>query len=349
MNFAKNSLGDQRQLIIVEGYMDVISLFDKGIKNVAASLGTALTEGHGKLIERYAKEAVLLYDSDAAGIKATRRAIEVLNPLNVKVKVLSLPDGYDPDEYVLKFGKDKLLDLINHAKDAIEYMLDFYKEDLNFLIKSDVVEYVNRVKNIFKTITNPVEFELYLNRVSEETKIQQDILMKLLKKKTVSQDNEAKPLVYKVTSKEMKLFQRLFDIFIHERQYFQMIKDEFGFEEIKHPLYNSLCAFIDTNTEFNLDNAIDQLPLEGIELLEKSLNNKEYISVKGEMREVRKIYYDLLFNDQQRILLKIKEERDLLLSNIEKGTVEYKDAEKRFSDKYFAINSKLAEINKSRG
>lgn len=349
MNFAKNSLGDQRQIIIVEGYMDVISLFDKGIKNVAASLGTALTDGHGKLIERYAKEAVLLYDSDAAGIKATRRAIEVLNPLKVKVKVLSLPDGYDPDEFVLKFGKDKLLELINHAKDAIEYMLDFYKEDLNFLIKSDVVEYVNRVKDIFKTISNPVEFELYLNRVSEETEIQQDILLKLLKKKPVSQENEAKPLVYKVTSKEMKLFQRLFDIFIHERQYFQMIKDEFGFEEIKHPLYNSLCAFIDSNTEFNLDNAIDQLPLEGIELLEKSLNNKDYISVKGEMREVRKIYYDLLFNDQQRILLKIKEERDLLLSNIEKGTVEYKDAEKRFSDKYFAINSKLAEINKSRG
>ena len=91
MNYAKNHLDDQKRLIVVEGYMDVISLFDHGIRNVAASLGTALTEGHGKLIDRYAKEVVLLYDSDQAGIKATRRAIDVLSPFSLKIKVLSLP------------------------------------------------------------------------------------------------------------------------------------------------------------------------------------------------------------------------------------------------------------------
>ncbi|MCD6436483.1 MAG: DNA primase, partial [Clostridiales bacterium] len=169
MNYAKNHLKDNKQLVIVEGYMDVISLYDKGIYNVAASLGTSLTEGHGRLIERYAKEVVLLYDSDQAGIKATRRAIDVLRPFLVKVKVLSLNDGLDPDEYILKYGKDKLQKLIDDAQDAMEYMLDYYKEDLNFSIKSDIIEYVERIKSLFRGIDNSIEYELYIKRVSKET------------------------------------------------------------------------------------------------------------------------------------------------------------------------------------
>ena len=96
LNFARKEIKD-RSVILVEGYMDLISLYQYGIRNVVATLGTALTDGQGSLIKRYADTVIISYDSDEAGIKATLRAIEILNKLDINVKVLNLKECKDPD------------------------------------------------------------------------------------------------------------------------------------------------------------------------------------------------------------------------------------------------------------
>lgn len=349
MNYARSHLGDEKRLIIVEGYMDVISLHDKGIRNVAASLGTALTEGHGKLIDRYASEVVLLYDSDQAGIKATRRAIEVLSPFNLTLKVLALPQGYDPDDYVKEYGKEALLEAVNAARDAVDYMLDYHRHDLNLKIKSDVVTYIDRIKETFSAIRNPVEYALYLERVSAETGIDLALLSKELKKAKTDLPAKIETETYKVTSAEYRLFRRLFEIFFNERRYFEGIKETFGFEEIRHPIYRQLCKYLDTHEEIDLAEAIDELPFEAVQLLEDLKSSPYDQPVQRGMREVAKLYDDVLLSDHERILQKIKEEKDRFLSNIERGSDAYLAAEKKYLNRYSEIRSRMAEINKRRG
>ena len=105
LNYAKKSITNDT-LILVEGYMDLISLYEHGVENVVATLGTALTNEQGKLIKRYASTAIISYDSDEAGIKATLRAIEILRGQNINVKVLNLKDCKDPDDFIKKYKKE---------------------------------------------------------------------------------------------------------------------------------------------------------------------------------------------------------------------------------------------------
>ena len=107
--------------------MDAISLYQNGVRNVAASLGTALTENQAKLINRYTKNVILSYDADAAGQKAALRGIEVLRGENCKVKVLHVTDGKDPDEYIKKNGREAFLSLTENALPYIDYKLEAAK------------------------------------------------------------------------------------------------------------------------------------------------------------------------------------------------------------------------------
>lgn len=100
LNLAKNVLNEEKTLIVVEGYMDVIALYQSGIKNVVATLGTALTSQHARLIKRYADQVIIAYDSDEAGQKATERSVEILESAKLDVRVLLLNDGLDPDEFL---------------------------------------------------------------------------------------------------------------------------------------------------------------------------------------------------------------------------------------------------------
>jgi len=106
LNFAKNS--GQKRIIVVEGYMDVISLFQFGIINTVASLGTALTESQGRILKKYAEEIIISYDADTAGMAATMRGLDLLNDIGCNVKVLIIPEGKDPDEFVKKNGPELL-------------------------------------------------------------------------------------------------------------------------------------------------------------------------------------------------------------------------------------------------
>jgi DNA primase len=127
LSHAKDDIRKLDKAIIVEGYMDLISLYQAGIKNVVAVSGTALTDDQVQLLSRYTKNVVLLFDADAAGIKASMRSIEILLKRDFDVKISTLPKGEDPDSYVTKFGKDAFDEIIKKAENFLEYQTAYYE------------------------------------------------------------------------------------------------------------------------------------------------------------------------------------------------------------------------------
>ena len=189
LNFAIKHKNEERYFIIVEGYMDLISLHQYGITNVVASLGTALTTNQARLLKRYADKVIISYDADFAGQTATLRGLEILKEAGFDVRVLQIPQGKDPDEFVRSNGRDAFLKLVNKAESLISYRLKKAKDGINFKDKSSLIEYGNRVAEILANL-NPVEKDIYVKSISEDTGIKEQSLYDLISmtKNTKSED-----------------------------------------------------------------------------------------------------------------------------------------------------------------
>ena len=170
LNSTRQEIGKAGSAIIVEGYMDVISLYQHGVKNVAASLGTALTENQAKLINRYTKNVVLSYDADAAGQNAALRGIEVLRKENCKVKVLHVTDGKDPDEYIKKNGQAAFLARVDKALPYVEYKLSAAGRGLDLASEDGKVDYMRRISSVLADLS-PIEADIYIKKIARDTEI----------------------------------------------------------------------------------------------------------------------------------------------------------------------------------
>ncbi|SHK07091.1 DNA primase [Tepidibacter formicigenes] len=170
LNFAKKYIQDET-LIIVEGYMDVISLFQFGIKNVVASLGTALTKEQGKLIKRYANKVIMAYDSDEAGTKATLKGMNILKEVGLDVKILKFDEAKDPDEYIRKKGVNLFKKYLNQSVSLVQFKIDILKKDYNLDNAQEKVDFTKKVSKILKEIKSPIELEHYIKKISKETGI----------------------------------------------------------------------------------------------------------------------------------------------------------------------------------
>ena len=176
LNTTKQEVGKEGSIIIVEGYMDVISLYQHGVKNVAASLGTALTDNQAKLIKRYTSNVSLCYDSDTAGINAALRGVDILVPHGLKVKVFHVTDGKDPDEYAKAHGRDAFMNLVKKAPGAIQYKLDSARKGLDTGTDEGKLEYIRRAADILRTLS-PVETDIYVRSLSDELKVSERAIM----------------------------------------------------------------------------------------------------------------------------------------------------------------------------
>ncbi|MGB4588152.1 MAG: DNA primase [Clostridiaceae bacterium] len=178
LNFAlKNS--KEKDLIIVEGYMDCISLSQSGIKNVVASLGTALTKEQAKLLKRYSQEVFISYDADNAGQIATQRGLDILRSEGINVKVIIIPRGKDPDDFIRAEGKDKFLELKANALPLIDYKILKAKEGISFKSEEGRIAYAKKVVVILNEL-DPIEKDVYLQKVSEDAGISESALMSLM-------------------------------------------------------------------------------------------------------------------------------------------------------------------------
>lgn len=171
LNLSRQDVGKEDCIIIVEGYMDVISLYQCGIRNVAASLGTALTENQARLIKRYTHNVVLTYDADNAGRAAALRGMEILRKEGLKVKVLHVTDGKDPDEYIKKNGKNAFLELIEStALPYADYKLESAKAGFNLELDEDRLDYMKKAVAILREFS-PVEQDVYIKKLSRDIRI----------------------------------------------------------------------------------------------------------------------------------------------------------------------------------
>ena len=166
MNFAKNNC-DER-VILVEGNMDVISLHQAGFENAVAALGTAFTDEQAKLLSRYTKEIVLIMDSDEAGQKAARRAGNVLQSTGINIRVVLLPDGKDPDEFIKKNGAQRFNALLEGAVSEIEYKLLAAVNGIDITGEDGKVKYLNKAAEIIAESNDIITRDIYIGKLSEK-------------------------------------------------------------------------------------------------------------------------------------------------------------------------------------
>jgi len=179
LNFAIKKDNASRTLIIVEGYMDCIALHQYGITNAVASLGTALTLQQAKLLKRYADKVIISYDADLAGQMATLRGLDILRKVGLDVRVLTVPKGKDPDEFIRSNGVDAFQKLINEALPLIDYRLKKAKDGIDFNQSSMLIKYAKRVTEILAEL-NPIEKDVYVKKISEDTGIREQAVYDLL-------------------------------------------------------------------------------------------------------------------------------------------------------------------------
>ena len=168
--------GPVNELIMVEGYMDVISLFQSGVKNAVASMGTALTSEQAKLIKRYVNKIIICYDGDSAGQKATMRGLDILYAEGLDVRVVSLPDNLDPDEYVRKYGKDSYLKLLVEAKPLFEHKLNVIASKYDLSSPQEKGKYAVEAMNAIKVLEDPAMVEAYIGYVAKKTGLSTETL-----------------------------------------------------------------------------------------------------------------------------------------------------------------------------
>ncbi len=166
LNWTKGAVREKEQLVLVEGYMDFLAVYQAGVGNAAATLGTALAEGQVRLVKRYAREAVLNFDRDPAGVAAAKRAIQVLLGEGMRIRVISVPEGKDPDEFVRREGAEAYARLVAEAKPFFEFLVDQSRGSLARGGVEGKMAFLEEVTPYLTAVADPIERQEYAKEVA---------------------------------------------------------------------------------------------------------------------------------------------------------------------------------------
>lgn len=258
LNFAiKNQIPD-RYFIIVEGYMDCISLHQYGITNVVASLGTALTANQARLLKRYADKVIISYDADVAGQNATMRGLEILRDAGFDVRVLNIPEGKDPDEFIRVNGREAFLKLINSAMPLVVYRLKRAEEGINFKDQQSLIKYSQNVTKILAEL-DPVEKDVYIKKISEDTGIKEQGLYDLLsaeknrkEENNVNNMEDFRTKLY-VEPAYLKAEKSILKLMLND-EYFQDVVDMIDGGDFNLPAHSKIYSLIYEGKKENVNN-----------------------------------------------------------------------------------------------
>ncbi len=202
LNLAKQS--DSKKIILVEGYMDAISLYQRGFNNVVASLGTALTEEQGRLLRRYSEQVILSYDSDGAGQEAIMRGLSILENQGCDARVLQMDGAKDPDEYVIKYGSGRFKLLVENAISLVEFKIKMLKNKYNLENANDKIRFLKEITKILSDVDNKIEREIYIDKISEQYNISKEAIYAEVNKEAYVSKNTEKILISPIQRKEKK-------------------------------------------------------------------------------------------------------------------------------------------------
>lgn len=341
------------KIILVEGYMDVISLTNYGFDYAIASLGTSLTHDQAKLIKRYCKNIYICYDGDSAGQNATSRAIEIFKEHDISPNIIVIPDNMDPDDYIKQYGNESFDRLIDNAVDSViyEYKKILQKYDINDV--KEKIQLIDDLTTLLSKLDREVIRDEYIKRFSDDLNLE----YLSLKKDVSSKLNEVKPNITfhnertddkKITEKDSINNQEkitaaeIMTIACFHKDVYYDLKEEFSKFKTKISSYNNFIEFVDFYYSKNNENQID----------EKSA--RDYF--KNDIQMDRTIDYlykksrdSININNIGRVVLEIKkylmtQEKENIKSQLDlMQSVEFNE---KINKEYNEILNKILEINR---
>jgi DNA primase len=253
LNWAKQSIRKSDRLLVVEGYFDVIRLVLAGIDEVVAPLGTALTEAQAALIRKYTKNVFLLYDSDTAGQKATFRAGDELLRNGVNVRVVTLPDGEDPDTFVASQGAEGLEREIAHSIDVFDRKIQILQRGGWFADLRRKRQALDKLLPTIRAASDRIMRDLYVARTSEVAGVSRELLERELGASpgpaSGAEPSHAPPVVARARQGERRVNRRaigaraereLVRVMLHDRRYVEPIAERVGAESFVDPVYRAI-------------------------------------------------------------------------------------------------------------
>ena len=351
LNVAKNT--KTRKLIIVEGYMDTVSLHQRGIDNVVASCGTALTEAQGRLLRKYAEKVIISYDSDSAGQAATLRGLEILNNLGCDIRILQMEGAKDPDEYVIKYGNGRFNDLVENAISLVEFKIKVLKKGLNIENTNDKIKFLNEIAKILAKVTNQMEREIYVDKIAKEYKISKEAIYAEVNKLMYKDNQGSKKLEKRVVTmvpKEEKENSVSEAVLKRENLVIYLLINEYSkcYEKIKNLITLNYIQD-DTNKqilkkmyeEFEKGNSNTSQLLDWFQDEKIISHITEIMAGDFEITDVNKAIDDLIsIYEKEKLISRRNEILKKLESVSEAGSEEVKELEKELND----IILKLAKI-----
>lgn len=345
MNLAKKEKLDN--IIIVEGYMDAIALQKSGFKNAVASLGTALTENQARLIKKYTDNVIIGYDQDGAGQDATMRGLDILaaRKLNVKVLILDKSDVKDPDEYINKYGPERLKNCLDNSISLVEFKVKKLEKSLDINNIDSKIKFLTGVADIMAKIENDIERDLYIDKIARKYDIGTGPIIKEVEKRLKKASNDEIVIDMQSINRKMQL---VTNIRKRQEQYiialilckdkkiqeeiFDKIKPEDIHDENVRNIYNFL---IDLKNNFDI-NKIDILSKVRDEEMVKELTEIMYIDLS--MSDRNKLFHDVIKNkNKEKLFLR----RDEILKRISENIT---PDEKEILN--FELNQIVVELSK---
>ena len=357
--YAINYLKKQRQqgpipyVIVVEGYMDTISLHKAGFTMTVASMGTALTQSQAKMIKRFADKVYICYDGDAAGQNATLRGLDILRENGLDVMVVQLPDKFDPDDVIKTYGREGYQKILDEALPLIEFKINYVKSKYDISSVDGRVKFLNEAIDVLSTLPNAVERELYASTVSEIASTNIDFIKRELDKKLegkpIAEDIQSKfNKVQKTEAKEdnlddenvspviIKAEKYVLCAVLHKRPYAYFKSDvTYLFSGKRREIYKIISSLIETKPDADLVQTLYNDYADENQSMIVDIINYNAESAEDEQNEKR-YYYDclwLMYKNYLEIQLKeITDEYSAEVDNLKR---------KELSDKMKDIYSKL--------
>ncbi len=333
INIAKNN--KRRELIIAEGYLDVISIYQAGVHNVVASLGTAFNQNHIKLLKKYADKVILMFDNDEAGIKATLKAIPLLVQNGISVRVAVLEGAKDPDEYIKKFGAESFISLLNSAKSYIYFQIKQKLKEYNIDNSMDKIEFTKDISKIIASLKSPVERDVFVKETSNITGIEKEAILQEVS--LLIDNNDFEHINYKrqepKNSRIEKAREFIINIIASDRHIYTKLEPYINKEEFVEPIYIRLLDMIISHYEQNNPICLADLILKFDEKDQKQISS--LFMLKLDFSDINRI--EKLINDQIKIIKKSYYEKLILENKSEEIVKEAYEKNKNLDKLYITI------------
>ncbi|MBN1221620.1 MAG: DNA primase [Candidatus Aminicenantes bacterium] len=299
LNFSKEAIRERSAVILVEGYTDFLALYQAGIENVAASLGTSLTTEQVVLARRFAAKVMACYDADAAGLKAATRAVAICFEQGIGIEITELPKDFDPDSFIQKFGPKKFQEFLEKSISGLRFLINSQAQGKNLDSPEVKSKAAKNIVELIDHIPDPVVRSEYLKKTSEYLAIDEKILRSMIQIKKPEKESEAR---YSFLNAEKRLLQILFEDSGIAPVVFQAMKDE-DFKGLKsEPIFKILSDFFNNGKEPDFQVLRENIGKDLFSTLSQILQEKEQTPSSSEALACVMALRQFSLENQSRVL-----------------------------------------------